>query len=66
MDGEKFIPISKMITHGFCNTFWYDKEQFSYQYLYKMDYELLIEWHFDVYKLIDQGLAVDMNTINNK
>lgn len=55
-----------MITHGFCNTFWYDKEQFSYQYLYKMDYELLIEWHFDVYKLIDQGLAVDMNTINNK
>jgi hypothetical protein len=25
----------------------------------------LIEWHFDVFGLIDKGLAIDINTLNN-
>jgi hypothetical protein len=27
------------------------------------DVQLLFEWHFDVYELIDKGLAIDINTI---
>lgn len=26
-------------------------------------YELLIEWHFDIFGLIEKGLAVDINTL---
>ncbi len=28
-------------------------------------WECLHKWHFDIYSLIPQGLAVDMNTLNN-
>jgi len=27
-------------------------------------YNKLLEWHFDVFGLIEQGLAVDINTLN--
>lgn len=26
----------------------------------------LVSWHFDVFGLIDKGLAIDINTLNNK
>ena len=29
-----------------------------------MDIEKLIEWHFDVFGLIEKGLAIDINTLN--
>ena len=29
------------------------------------DIFLLLEWNFDVFSLIDRGLAIDINTINN-
>ena len=29
------------------------------------DYQKLLSWHFDVFKLIDKGLAVNINTLNN-
>jgi len=61
---EKFIPAGKMITHGFHNTFWYDLEKFNYQYLYEMDYQNLLMWGFDIFKLIPNGLAVDINTLS--
>lgn len=28
-------------------------------------FEKLTEWHFDVFGLIDKGLAIDINTLNN-
>lgn len=34
-----------------------------------LSYELtkkLFEWHFDVFGLIEKGLAIDINTLNNK
>ena len=48
VNGEKFVPATKMITHGFHNTYWYDLEEFDYRYLYVMDLEKLLEWHFDI------------------
>ena len=33
----------------------------SYQF-----YQKLFEWHFDVFNLIDQGLAIDKSTINQE
>ena len=60
VNGEKFVPAGKMITHGFHNSFWYDVEKFNYRYLYAMDLEKLFEWHFDVFGLIYQGLALPL------
>lgn len=40
------------------------------KYQSKMDrvgydyYQMLFEWHFDVFNLIEKGLAIDINTIN--
>jgi hypothetical protein len=65
VNGEKFVPAGKMITHGFHNSFWYETEKFDYRYLYVMDFEKLLEWHFDVFGLIDFGLAIDINTLND-
>lgn len=62
--GERFVPAGKMITHGFHHPFWYELEKFDHRYLYAMDLEKLLEWHFDVFGLIEQGLAIDINTLN--
>ena len=61
--GKTFIPAARMITHGFHNSFWYEIDKFDYRYLYAMDFEKLLEWHFDVFGLIDAGLAIDINTL---
>lgn len=65
-NGKKFIPASKMITHGFHNSFWYELEKFNYRYLYTMDLELLLSWHIDIYNLIPNNLAIDKTTLNEK
>jgi hypothetical protein len=65
VNGEKFYPASKMITHGFHNPFWYEVDMFNYKYLFAYDLEKLLEWHFDVFGLIPQGLAIDVNTLSN-
>ncbi len=56
------FSLSKMITHGYHNSFW-GKEKFSVNHLYYHDLLILLEWHFDVYGLIEQGLAIDINTL---
>jgi hypothetical protein len=58
-NGEKFVPAGKMITHGFHNSFWYELDKFDYRYLYAMDLEKLLEWHFDIYGLIENNLAIE-------
>ena len=63
VNGERFVPAYKMITHGFHNQFWYETEIFDYRYLYAMDLEKLFEWHFDVFGLIEKGLAISYNDL---
>lgn len=62
VNDEKFVPAGKMITHGFHNQFWYDLEKFDYRYLYAMDLEKLISWHFNVFNL-PENLFINYNDI---
>ncbi len=66
VNGEKFVPID-----------WIDKNHNANNYapcaimldgtielgFYK-DFQKLFEWHFDVFGLIEKGLAIDINTLN--
>ena len=64
VNGEKFVPID-----------WLDdleSEVCSYSIDYYINHtkrlpyyriERLLEWHFDIYGLIDAGLAIDINTL---
>lgn len=63
VNGEKFVPAGKMITHGFHNSFWYELDEFDYKYLYSMDLDKLLAWHFDIYGLIENNLAISYNEI---
>jgi hypothetical protein len=55
---------------GFTYSFYFDKQTMSFydnqvagvSPQWDM-FQKLIEWHFDVFNLIDQGLAVDINTL---
>lgn len=57
------FSVSKMITHGYHNTFW-SKEKFSVRHVYYHDLLILLERHFDVFGLIDGGLAINKNNID--
>lgn len=35
----------------------------SISYYYHSQIEKLLKWHFDIYGLIEQGLAIDINTL---
>jgi hypothetical protein len=56
VNGKKFIPIEEL-----------DMDiSFTSDLLFLVTYgdvEKLLEWHFDVFELIQKGLAVDINTI---
>jgi hypothetical protein len=68
-NGEKFVP-RDMISIGFGNfieegVFYYcaeksDIKRLSYDTIVK-----LLEWHFDVFGLIEKGLAIDINSIKS-
>lgn len=61
VNGEKFMPIEKMSpAPNFFNVEFLQKTPLacSYEVVQK-----LLEWHFDVFGLIAEGLAVDMNEI---
>ncbi len=53
-NGEKFVPRNKF----YGNPLDYKIRENSYDVVQK-----LIEWHFDVYNLIDKNLAIDINTL---
>lgn len=73
VNGEKFVPIKKLGWE------YYDGELGSItncvygespkttvnvmDYLY--DLEQLYEWHLDIHGLIEKGLAIDINTLDN-
>lgn len=59
-NGETFVPIEKLKwedTKGKFNA----SEPLSY-----LDAQSLLSWHFDIYGLINAGLAIDINTITEK
>jgi hypothetical protein len=72
--GERFVPIKEfMILYGGCTT---EKGKpifesdfitnIMYSYYGSLSYgviEKLFEWHFDVFGLIEQGLAININTL---
>lgn len=68
VNGERFVPMVKIglqdSVHHYST---FIKNQYGYEYdVTKLGYNkvsLLLEWHFDVFGLIDKGLAIDINTI---
>ena len=77
VNGERFVPVEKMY-EGKLSIWEKDIETYGVFYDYVMEMnehdlpeemtynqiQILLEWHFDVFGLIDQGLAVDINTLN--
>ena len=70
--GERFVPIdslSKITTleydDGVLHQADWDGEmqETEVEYLCYAQFILLLEWHFDVFGLIDAGLAIDINTV---
>jgi hypothetical protein len=57
------FSLSDMISHGYHNPFWLP-ENFEVKYLMHLDFEKLVSWHFDVFGLIEKGLAIDINTLD--
>ncbi len=64
VNGEKFVPIDY---YAFKNDINYIIEfQNKYSHYKSVKYgimEKLFEWHFDVFGLIEKGLAIDFNTL---
>lgn len=64
VNGEKFIPIEKISpVSNFFNVDFLIKTPLasSFEVVIK-----LLELHFDVFGLIDKGLAIDINTLSNE
>ena len=76
-NGEKFVPINKLINDSESNYFddggllygavknpeWGQKWMIEFAPYGVM--QKLFEWHFDAFDLIDQGLAIDINTLES-
>lgn len=72
--GENFIPIKKLGTRYssivcdiYKNTINLDVNDFDSINLlhYRVVFDKLYSMHFDLFRLIDNGLAIDVNTIND-
>lgn len=58
VNGEKFVPSIKV--YGLIDIYDFsDIKELSFETA-----EQLLEWHFDIYGLIDSGLAIDINKLN--
>lgn len=76
-NGEKFTPIYKLRKYGFYtvkNDDYFIRREGSFggwsgfencESLPFFIIQLFLEWHFDVFGLIDAGLAIDINTLKN-
>lgn len=73
VNGEKFVPIEKLKERdsdieflGFYQStfaFIIDEKAVGIMAIPYYIIQQLIEWHFDIFNLIEKGLAVDINTI---
>jgi energy-converting hydrogenase A subunit M len=64
-EDEKFKPVDVIIRKGGCRTavglhVRIEKGTLGFKYL-----DLLLQWHFDVFGLIEKGLAIDINTMSS-
>jgi len=57
-NGEKFVPSTIFPEHGPYDTAFKIQNRLPYSVV-----AILFEWHFDVFGLIDEGLAIDINTL---
>jgi hypothetical protein len=68
VNGEKFVPNVKLNLHSTYSYGIFLENQYGYGYevtdLSFNKVNKLLEWHFDIYGLIDAGLAIDLNTLN--
>jgi len=62
VDGVKFVPIDRIAIYG---SEYYLIEQIKIGMLEVIVWQMLLEWHFDIYGLIEADLAIDINTLNN-
>lgn len=61
INGEKFVPLDKLGWNSYSHIKdGYDMTGIAYSYI-----EKLISWHFDVFGLIPEGLAYDINTLED-
>lgn len=63
--GKKFIPHQELISIA-CGMIVGISSLEEYKDIREVlywEYEQLIEWHFDVFGLIEKGLAIDINTL---
>lgn len=60
-NGEKFVPMERLTNMAFVNyemgLLTIDKD------MSLKDYFKLLKWHFDVFGLIENGAAIDINTL---
>lgn len=75
VNGEKFVPaeilfsveideIQNFKDFGEIPEYWKDAIAVKPRYYDYWQVEMLFEWHFDVFGLIEKGKAVDINTLN--
>ena len=71
-NGEKFVPIAKFYSLTSVDLELINIEEWHEEliYLLKTDspyqlsqFNMLLEWHFDIYGLIEKNLAIDINTL---
>ncbi|MGV0854794.1 hypothetical protein ACTS9E_04265 [Empedobacter brevis] len=66
VNGEKFVPFDEIRSYSFELN---NNKKWQKVVLEDMPYsevQKLFEWHFDVFGLIEKGLAVDINTLNQE
>lgn len=63
-NGEKFVPIDYFLGEDYDLVYNACLIHNDFSYLPYNLVQLLLEWHFDLFKLTEQGLAIDINTLN--
>lgn len=61
VNGEKFVPIERLSDNCQLGHKLFGLN--NYLDLKVADYFKLLEWHFDIFGMISEGLAIDINTI---
>lgn len=64
-NGEKFVPMVEYSSLRFEEISNYKGGQNVLNFIQVREYKLLLEMHFDVFGLIDKGLAIDISTLND-
>lgn len=63
-NGEKFVPIDYFLGEDSDLVYNACLIHNDFSYLPYNLVQLLLEWHFDIFALIEKGLAIDINTLN--